>query len=113
MILVAGGAAMTHNYASSELNWNGDRLCLGDREIVRVIRDAAYPRMWRVRKPDHRLTDMVNKTRAKDAAYGYALGALNEGRGQPLRRGVDAIPAGMAAIHRAVRAHVIIVEVAA
>jgi hypothetical protein len=33
--------------------------------------------MWRVRLPDGSLTDMVNRTRAKDAAVSIALRLLN------------------------------------
>jgi hypothetical protein len=33
--------------------------------------------MWRVRYPDGRLADMVNLTRAKDAAVSIALSLLN------------------------------------
>lgn len=35
--------------------------------------DADWPRMWRVRLPDGRCTDMVNLTRARDAAAVLAL----------------------------------------
>ena len=34
----------------------------------RLVRDAKYPEMWRVRMPDGTLSDMVNHTRAADAA---------------------------------------------
>ena len=36
--------------------------------------------MWRVRLPDGYLTDMVNLSRAKDAAASLALGVLNQHR---------------------------------
>ena len=45
--------------------------------IVSVVPDQAYSGMWRVRLPDGSLTDMVNLTRAKDAALHHALTALN------------------------------------
>jgi hypothetical protein len=35
---------------------------------VPLVRDADWPNMWRVRLPNGQLTDMVNLTRAKDAA---------------------------------------------
>lgn len=35
--------------------------------------DSKWPGMWRVRLPDGRNTDMVNRTRAKDAAAGLAF----------------------------------------
>jgi hypothetical protein len=34
----------------------------------KVVSDAAYPGMYRVRCPDGRLSDMVNLTRANEAA---------------------------------------------
>jgi hypothetical protein len=36
--------------------------------------------MWRVRHLDGRLSDMVNLSRAKDAAISVALGILNRSR---------------------------------
>jgi hypothetical protein len=33
-----------------------------------IVPDAEWPEMYRVRRPDGTLTDMVNLTRAKDAA---------------------------------------------
>ena len=35
---------------------------------VTLVRDPDWPNMWRVRLPNGQLTDMVNLTRAKDAA---------------------------------------------
>jgi hypothetical protein len=32
-----------------------------------IERDATYPNMWRIRRSDGSLSDMVNLTRAKDA----------------------------------------------
>jgi hypothetical protein len=39
--------------------------------------DADWPKLYRVRLPNGHLTDMVNLTRAKDAARCLALGILN------------------------------------
>jgi hypothetical protein len=39
--------------------------------------DARYAGMYRVRLPDGRITDIVNLTRAKDAAIALALAGLN------------------------------------
>ena len=36
-------------------------------KTARLIPDAVYPNMWRVRWPDGRLSDMTNLTRANDA----------------------------------------------
>ena len=35
---------------------------------VTLVRDPDWPHMWRLRLPNGQLTDMVNLTRAKDAA---------------------------------------------
>jgi hypothetical protein len=57
-----------------------DRATLRRRGIGQVmattIPDSTWPGMWRVRMPDGRLTDMVNLTRAKDAAHALALAVL-------------------------------------
>jgi hypothetical protein len=39
------------------------------RPVAEVVPDAKWPRMWRVRWPDGSLSDMVNLSRAKDAAF--------------------------------------------
>jgi hypothetical protein len=39
-----------------------------ERPVCMVVPDARYAGMFRVRKPDGTLTDMVNLTRANDAA---------------------------------------------
>ena len=51
------------------------RLVTG-RLLASIEPDGNWVGMFRVRLPDH-LTDMVNLTRAKDAAIGLALGDLN------------------------------------
>jgi hypothetical protein len=52
-----------------EAHWKGDRLYLGNKlSGYTVVPDETYPTMWRVRGPDGSLSDMVNRTRAKDAA---------------------------------------------
>ena len=61
---------------SQRLTWVGDELVYGRRTLLRIERDGVYPGMWRVRLPDGSLTDMVNRTRAKDAAVSIALRSL-------------------------------------
>jgi hypothetical protein len=69
---------MPHVYGSSALRWDGDRLRLHSGRVVAAIeRDQTWQRMWRVRLPTGHVTDMVNLTRAKDAAVTLALAALN------------------------------------
>jgi hypothetical protein len=46
-----------------------------------VVPDQEWPGMYRIRKPDGRLTDMVNLTRARDAARCFAE---QERRQEPL-----------------------------
>jgi hypothetical protein len=62
---------------SQRLTWVGDELVHGRRTLLRIERDGVYPEMWRVRLPDGSLTDMVNRTRAKDAAVSIAHRLLN------------------------------------
>jgi hypothetical protein len=42
--------------------------------ILHVVPDAIQPGMWRIRFPDGALSDMVNLSRAKDAAVDIAEG---------------------------------------
>jgi hypothetical protein len=69
------------SYAKSELSWRGDRLALkvGRRgsPAVEIVPDDRYPGMWRVRKQDGSLSDMHNRTRARDTARSILLGILN------------------------------------
>jgi hypothetical protein len=62
---------------SQRLTWVGDELVYGRRTLLRIERDGVYPEMWRVRLPDNGLADMVNRTRAKDAAVSIAHRLLN------------------------------------
>lgn len=64
-----------------DLDWKGDWLYHGRRKLIRVVVDQKYPSMWRIELPDGRLTEMVNRTRAKDAAMGMAVRMI---RGQAL-----------------------------
>jgi hypothetical protein len=69
-------------YAKHELQWRGNKLCLGKRVIVNIEQDEKYPTMWRIRWPSGRLSDMMNLTRARDAARSVALSILNGSRNQ-------------------------------
>ena len=44
--------------------------------LAHIVPDKTYPGMWRVVSPDGSLSDMVNKTRAKDVAWGLAENAV-------------------------------------
>jgi hypothetical protein len=62
------------------LQWKGDSLLLDGRgrAVVRIAPDKSRAGMWRVELPDGRLSDMVNRTRAKDAAISLACAALGQ-----------------------------------
>jgi hypothetical protein len=48
--------------------WRGNHLYVDRRSSgYSVVQDERYPTMWRVRSPTG-ISDMVNRTRAKDAA---------------------------------------------
>jgi hypothetical protein len=64
-------------YSYNDLLWRGLDLCRGRRILATVERDGEYPELWRVRLPSGHRTDMVNLTRARDAAVCLALAALN------------------------------------
>lgn len=70
---------MPHVFSNADLSWKGDALhAIGRRgAIVTIEPDAKYPGMWRVRSRDGSLSDMVNRTRAKDAARSIAMAFLN------------------------------------
>ena len=70
-------------YDRQDLIWDGRQLrLLSNRSLVlaTIEPDQIWPGMWRVRLPDGYLTDMVNLSRAKDAAASLALGVLNQHR---------------------------------
>jgi hypothetical protein len=67
------------DYRAKELVWDGLTLRLGTRRrrrLATVEPDSKWPGMYRVRH-DGNVTDMVNLTRAKDAAISIALSQLN------------------------------------
>jgi hypothetical protein len=61
---------------TKDLVWSSHRLRLGRHTVASLVPDADWPGMWRVRIGEA-LSDMVNLTRAKDAAAGLALSVLN------------------------------------
>ena len=63
--------------SSTELRWKEHEIWFHDRKLAAVVQDKKYPTMWRVDRFDGTLSDMVNLTRAKDAARGFALSVLN------------------------------------
>ena len=64
-----------------DLVWDDKQLRLHSvrgRVLAAIEPDREWPGMWRVRMPDRHLTDMLNLSRAKDAAASIALTALNQ-----------------------------------
>jgi hypothetical protein len=72
---------MARVFGTALLEWRGDTLRLGSggkaSPTVKVARDTTYSNMWRVKLPSGKLSDMVNRARAKDAARAILLGILN------------------------------------
>jgi hypothetical protein len=48
--------------------WKGRQLFLGRKLLATIVPDNDWPGLWRVHLPDGHVSDMVNLTRAKDAA---------------------------------------------
>src|SRR5215831_7000547 len=81
---------------SRELVWrksaHGLTLHLGrGRGLLDVVPDGTYPGMWRIQTPDGRRSDMVNLTRAKDAAVSVAL-AIHNRQKQTFETPAEAAP---------------------
>jgi hypothetical protein len=70
---------MTRKYHDmSVLGWDGLELRLKTGRLLATIEpDSKYVGMFRVRMKDGQLSDMVNLSRAKDAARSLAMAALN------------------------------------
>jgi hypothetical protein len=69
----------SREWRQRDLRWDDRRLRLRSGRLLATIEpDAEWPGMWRVRLLNGRPTDMVNLTRARDAAITLALGALNQ-----------------------------------
>jgi hypothetical protein len=65
-------------FGQTDLQWEGDRLRLRSGRLLATVEpDQKWNGMWRVRLPGGYLSDMVNRSRARDAAISLALGTLN------------------------------------
>ncbi len=80
-----------HHYGCADLAWSGNELRLGSKRgklLATVEPDSQWSGMWRVRFKG-KLTDMVNLSRAKDAAMALVVTDLNAGesgsKGSPVR----------------------------
>jgi hypothetical protein len=68
-----------HVSSRVDLKWDGLALRLrSGRLLVTVEPDPKWPKMYRVRTQDGRLTDIVNLTWTKDAAIALACADLNK-----------------------------------
>jgi hypothetical protein len=75
---------MARVYNANALIWKGDRLKARIGKVaVEVVPDSKYLKMFRVRSPDGSLGDMVNHTRARDAAKSILLALLNHKETSP------------------------------
>jgi hypothetical protein len=63
----------------SNLMWRGDALFVGRRSRIPAARliPTPYPHMFRVMTAGGALTDMLNRSRAADAAVALVLADLN------------------------------------
>jgi len=64
----------------SDLFWRDSKLYFGKRVVGEIVPDSKYPAMWRIVRPHGSLSDMVNRTRAKDACAAAFLGADRQNR---------------------------------
>jgi hypothetical protein len=56
--------------------WRGNELWFRRRKVAEIVPDNEWPNMWRVAIKGQSLSDMVNRTRAKDAAYSLTIAAM-------------------------------------
>jgi hypothetical protein len=56
-----------------DLLWRGHHLYDVKKLVAEIILDDVYPNMWRIKFPDGTISDLFNKTRAKDNAAQIAL----------------------------------------
>lgn len=77
---------MTRTYSRRDLTWRDREVYLrgGRTPLAAITYDEAWP-LWRVRMPDRTLSDLLNLTRARDAAVTIALAQLNREAAPPMR----------------------------
>jgi hypothetical protein len=69
-------------YGCQDIRWEGHRLRLSTGRLLATVEpDALWAGIFRVRFRDGHLTDLINLTRAKDAAVSLALADLNSAHG--------------------------------
>jgi hypothetical protein len=68
----------SRTYGGRTFYWDFPRLRLGQRGRIMavLIRDSEYPDLWRI-DDEEGISDMLNLTRAKDAAMSRSIKRLN------------------------------------
>jgi hypothetical protein len=66
--------------------WKGSRLFFRGRVVASIVPDKQWPGMWRVQLPDGHLSDVVNRSRAKDAALALVYAANTDGASRTFRK---------------------------
>jgi hypothetical protein len=62
------------------LRWNDNKLYHLTTPVAEVVPDTHHPKMWRVKLPHQPLTDMVNYSRVREAAFLLAMAQLDRKR---------------------------------
>jgi hypothetical protein len=65
-----------------DLIWRDSKLYFGKRIVGEIVPDEKYPGMWRIVQPDGSLSDMVNRTRAKDTCEAAFTATSRRQRGR-------------------------------
>jgi hypothetical protein len=84
---------MSRVYAARELEWRGNRLVVqggGSRSpMTEIVPDAQWTDMWRVKRPNGSLTDMVNRSRGQGRCESHPVGRFKQsrtGRSEPVHK---------------------------
>ena len=78
----------------SKFEWRGLDLYFGWWRMLCIVPDAQYPEMYRIKYPDGRLSDMVNRSRAEDAATLEARSILDRSVPRGPGRGLHRVKLG-------------------
>ena len=63
------------------LVWRDSKLYFDNRVVAEIVADEKHRGMWRVVRPDGSLSDMTNRTRAKDACAAAFFGTDRQTEG--------------------------------
>jgi hypothetical protein len=77
---------------TNDLQWRGDKLMLGTRNTgVKTIPESKWPGMFRVEYPPGTISDMVNLSRARDAAVYIVTDRLNRTTAKAAKEAVGVV----------------------